>query len=314
MKPLEILSIGLKHPQNSEPIEFSAEDLGAIATAFNLAGKPVPFVPGHPPDDQPVLGKGVQLAAKSGRLLVTQYAEVDPTFKGIVNSGEMPGISVKLRLPSHPQNKSGTYELRHVGFLGRSLPADTTIADAQFSLEEGEIILMAKQEKPQADLPDEATTSNEPSTSPQSLTTQEAEFTQRLEALERREAIFSKAQEINPYIEGLIGEGKVMPDEKAGLVALFSQLPNSLEIEFKRGDEVVQAHPEEFLKGFLSRLPKRIEYAELSGGKLPTPTTDPAALAEKIEAYKSAQAAKGNEVSFAAASSYIRQHPDWTAS
>lgn len=316
MKPLEILSVGTKKPARGSAITFSAEDLGAIALAFNQSGRSAPFVPGHPQDDEPEMGKALKLSAQNGKLMVTEYGDVDPSFKAIVNSGELSGVSVKLRLPNHPENKTGTYELRHVGFLGKSPPADEGIADASFTASEGEVILMAtkKEATPKTDLPDGSRDESTPSPTPSQG---EAEFSTRLAALERREAIFSKAQDVNPFLEDLIAEGKIRPDQKAGFVALFSQLPDSLEIEFKSPADgsVVKSHPVDFLKRFLVGLEKQIEYAELSGGKLPqTPTTDPVALAEKIDAYRSAQAAKGNEVSFAAASSYIRQHPDWTAS
>lgn len=281
MKTLEILSTGLKFPQKGGQIEFSPEDLGAIAAAFNMAGRPVPFVPGHPEDDEPELGKAIKLAARSGKLLVTQYDDVDPKFAAIVNSGELNHISVKLRLPSHPENKTGTYELRHIGFLGRSQPADEGISEASFSANENEVVLfMAVKETKKEEVKDPKSTAPEienvelkktedkpaPIASPAPV---DVELAKRVADIERRELIFSKAVEIEPVLQGLVNNGQIHADQKAGMVAIFSQLPDDLSIQFKAGGETQQEKPQDFLLRFLKGLPKQIEYAELAGGPLP---------------------------------------------
>lgn len=331
MKTLEILSTGLKFPQKGGKIEFSPEDLGAIAAAFNLAGRPVPFVPGHPEDDEPELGKAIKLAARSGKLLVTQYDDVDPKFAAIVNSGELNRISVKLRLPSHPENKTGTYELRHIGFLGRSQPADEGISEASFSANENEVVLfMAVKETKKEEVKDPKSTAPEienvelkkedksaPIASPAPVDVELAKRVAELELqsaeLKHREIVFSKAQEIEPVLQQLVANGQIHADQKAPFVAVFSQLPlDDMQIQFKAGGETQQEKPQDFLLRFLKGLPKQIEYAELAGGPLPrTAETDPAVLAERITAYRDTQRSKGHEVSFTAASSYVRAHPEW---
>ena len=139
------MSVGRRRDNRGNWHEFTEADLQGIAASFSGA----PFVPGHPDDDQPELGQATKAEFKDGRLLITDYSGVDATFKALVNSGELPGVSVKLRLPGHPDNPGDTPVIRHIGFLGRSLPADEGIAAASFSApEDHEVVFAAYQQSP----------------------------------------------------------------------------------------------------------------------------------------------------------------------
>ena len=132
MKPIPILATGTRFANNGIKYSFSQEDLEAIAASFNASKPRVPFVAGHA-SDEPGFGQPEELAVKDGVLRATQY-QVNPVFRAIVNTGELSGVSVKVRTPSHPDNKTGTYELKHIAFLGRTEAADPSLV-AAFSRE-----------------------------------------------------------------------------------------------------------------------------------------------------------------------------------
>ena len=132
MKPIPILATGTRFANNGVKYSFSQEDLEAIAASFNASKPKVPFVAGHA-SDEPGFGQPDELAVRDGVLHATQY-QVNPVFRAIVNTGELSGVSVKVRTPSHPDNKTGTYELKHIAFLGRTEAADPSLV-AAFSRE-----------------------------------------------------------------------------------------------------------------------------------------------------------------------------------
>jgi hypothetical protein len=271
LKPLEIMSAGRRRDNRGNWHEFTEADLEQIAASFSGA----PFVPGHPDDDQPELGKATKAEFKDGRLLITDYEGVDATFKALVNSGELPGISVKLRLPGHPENPGDTPIIRHIGFLGRSLPADEGIAAAAFSAPEDHEIefSVGAQGSAPTDPPDHqgdpmptAQSSTSPQTSPAQGegANQEAAFAQRQADLDAREAEFAqqqatfrRTQAITPVLNGYVADGKLLPGEVEGFTALFASLDDEHEIEFSQGDDITKVSAAAFLKDFLKGLPKR---------------------------------------------------------
>ena len=128
MKPIPILATGTRFANNGIKYTFSQEDLEAIAASFNASKPHVPFVAGHA-GNEPEFGQPDELAVRDGVLHATQY-KVDPVFKSIVNSGELSGVSVMLWTPRHPENSTGTYALKHIGFLGKTEAADPTLVAA----------------------------------------------------------------------------------------------------------------------------------------------------------------------------------------
>ena len=84
-------------------------------------------------------------------------------------------------------------------------------------------------------------------------------------AFESEKASFARAREIEPELEKLVREGRVLPAEKAGFVALFAAMPDDFEICFASATGEVEQTGGEFLKGFLTSLKPRVVYGEVSG-------------------------------------------------
>jgi hypothetical protein len=162
----------------------------------------------------------------------------------IVNSGELNRVSVKLTLPGHHSNPGKGHQLKHIGFLGRSRPALDQLKSVQFSKDDGEIVLMADERDYEAE-----------------FAQKEAEFSRRQQELEAKEAKFAAMAKYEPFVEGLVREGKITPTQKTNMVGLFTSLPD--EAEFAVADGTKQSGAD-FLKTFLGALPKQVEYGEVA--------------------------------------------------
>lgn len=73
------------------------------------------MVVAHPADESRPLGFGTKLAMTRGdRVSIVETEAVDPTFRAIVNSGELNRISAKVRLPGQLITEYGSarYKLK----------------------------------------------------------------------------------------------------------------------------------------------------------------------------------------------------------
>jgi hypothetical protein len=244
-KPIEIFYPGNHVDSQGKRVSVTNAQVEAMVTDFNQSGGRVPLVPGHPSDDNPALGYATKLGLSNGRAIVTEVDELNPAFMAIVNSGELNRVSVKLTLPGHHSNPGKGHRLKHIGFLGRSRPALDQLKSAQFSTNDGEIILMADDDKSAE------------------FAEREAEFSRREAELAAKEANFAAQAKYEPIVEGWVREGKIAPAQKAPFVALFCALPEGDTATFTAADGNKQSLVE-FTKSFVGGLPKQIEYAEIS--------------------------------------------------
>lgn len=136
-----------------------------------------------------------------------------------------------------------------------------------------------------------------------SLTQRETALDKRLQALDRREMV--------AFCEDLLNAGRQF--DKAAAVELLLSSADEGEVAFGEGDTAFNGSPRELVKRLLNSLPKVVEFAEVAGAEktVPDQETDPKAIARKIDAYRRQQAADGAEVSFAEASAYVSQHPEF---
>lgn len=104
------------------------------------------------------------------------------------------------------------------------------------------------------------------------LTAKEADLTRRETALAEKEAAALKAEAV-AFADGLVAAGKVLPKDKALIVALL--LPGTATVELGEGQE--PAPVASCLKTFLGALPKVIELGETATGGVPTGSVEFAA-------------------------------------
>lgn len=108
-------------------------------------------------------------------------------------------------------------------------------------------------------------------------------------AVDARQAELRRA-ETAAFVEGLVGEGRVLPAEAASLVSLLEGIAGGGAVDL--GEGKAQA-PAEVLRGFLGGLPKRVDFSERGGGSGAVDASDPQAVAAEAQRYQAEQARSG---------------------
>ena len=103
------------------------------------------------------------------------------------------------------------------------------------------------------------------------------------------------------FCDARVADGRLLPPERGGLVALAESLPDTGEVvEFADGDPAkpIKRTPMEVLQAFINGLPPRVDFAERArpDGAVPLDTADPQAIAKAATAYQFAERQAGREV------------------
>lgn len=84
------------------------------------------------------------------------------------------------------------------------------------------------------------------------------------EAADKAAGVAARRATAVQFAEGLVAEGKVLPAEKAGIVAVLELAGEAQPVEFAEGDKTVSVEPLQHLQAFLKALPKRVEFSEVA--------------------------------------------------
>lgn len=129
----------------------------------------------------------------------------------------------------------------------------------------------------------------------------EVEFAEREKKLKEGETAQRRVA-IVAEVDALVAAGKILPKDKAGLVAFMETLPTESTIEFGEGDKKEKKPSIDWLRGFLKTLPKAVEFsARVARGEERVDETNPAKAAQQMAAraieYQEAEAQRGRHVS-----------------
>ena len=135
-----------------------------------------------------------------------------------------------------------------------------------------------------------------------------------LDAREERIALAERVRAADVALLPHLEAGRVLPAERAGLAALLASLPDDDTVIEFAGPEAgtdVQEKPRAVLERFLGALPKRVDYAELAGGRLPKQPDSAggegnAAIAADARTLMSEAAARGETLSAVEAVDRVR--------
>lgn len=182
--------------------------------------------------------------------------------------------------------------------------ADTVVPTWELDLLES----AAKRENPPAEA------FAEPPPVPAPAPAPDAALAARAAELEAREAKVNAAEkalneksahrETAAFLEKLVTEGKVLPRDQAGLLALLTTQPPEAKVEFGEGEDRVSQSSVEWLKAFLAAQPKQVEFGEVSAGALSS--SDPEELARAARALMDAEEKAGRSMSISTAVRQIR--------
>ena len=95
------------------------------------------------------------------------------------------------------------------------------------------------------------------------------EIAARQKKLEADEAAFAEKQaaaDAKAFITPLVAEGKVLPAEESVLASFMASLSSEDTVSFADGDETKNQGQLEIFQNFLTRLPSRVNFSEVTGG------------------------------------------------
>jgi hypothetical protein len=92
---------------------------------------------------------------------------------------------------------------------------------------------------------------------------QEAAFAAREAKIAKGERE-TRTRQLTELVDGLEAEGRVLPKDKAGLVAFMASIGDDQTVEFAAGDDTVKKPTREWFEGWLKELPKRVDYDEFA--------------------------------------------------
>ncbi|MBF0193488.1 MAG: hypothetical protein HQL71_02980 [Magnetococcales bacterium] len=304
---IPIFQAGRHRDMSGAAVTITEVELQKTVSIYQPSLHEAPLVIGHPQHDAPAWGWVAGLRVEKGMLLAS-VKQVDPAFSAIVTAGRYKKVSASFYTPDAANNPApGTFYLRHVGFLGAQPPAIKGLTEASFNEKETGIITISKNIFPQnkqqnnsnefSEYPtkqeaimepeqkekkvDEqqkkqpekqtkeqlAPTKEELEKQQQDLKAREDELTKREEKINNQERD-NKKQRMGQLIDQLIKEGRVLPRDKEGLLALLDRLDTSGVIEFSEGEgEAKKSEAASYFQSFIKRLPVQVEFAET------TPTT-----------------------------------------
>jgi hypothetical protein len=258
--PIEIFYPGMQEAADGRRLHFSVAEVKSWAQ--KAIGQRIPLVPGHPANDEPVFGyaTGFDYNIASNRLTITEAEDVSPTFQKIVNSRQLNRVSVKVI----PDQGDG-WQLKHIGFLGKSPPALGRLRPAQFSKspDHGVVIMPVSEEERELE-----------------FAAREIELADREEQL-AQELAFAKAEaKWQPVIDSLVAEGKVLPASRERWGTVMRKLDAAESLSFSQGCATLTQSPAEFVAEELKSRKPIVDYNEKSAAD-PRTGGDGAAFAMK---------------------------------
>lgn len=162
-----------------------------------------------------------------------------------------------------------------------------------------------------------------PDVDKEELARQEAELKARREALDKEEAAkraeFAereaklKADEdarrrtgIAAFVTELVGAGKVLPKDQAGLVAFMASIDDAGTIAFGEGDATQTPKSSQWLRTWLSSLPTQVEFGELARrGQSAEDNADASAISRRASEFQEAERKAGRTINIAQAVAHV---------
>ena len=124
----------------------------------------------------------------------------------------------------------------------------------------------------------------------------EAALERREQELLRREAEFAESKrlaEAETFVNSAVSEGRLTPAQSAGLADFMAKLTAEDVLEFAEGDGKKKTSPAAFMKDFISRLPKQVNFSEQSAPTGGEEELDPQEAATRAVAFQERRRAAG---------------------
>ena len=303
-------------------VAVTGELLAALAASYDPAIFRAPLVVGHPKTNTPAFGWLASVHA-DGAGLHGVPIEVDPAFAAA--AARYPNRSLSYWPADHPGSPvPGQPYIRHLGVLGATPPAIPGLRGADLAGTDDDLTILTFDF---ATLTPEPETMTTPAPDPQvvdlaartaaldaretaaaaqaaALAQTQADLDARLKLLDAREAAAKRA-EVMAFAEGLADQARIRPTDVPAFCAILLRLADApVDVCFAQGDAREPAPGADWLRAYLAQQPPLVELAEIASkarAKGAPSTDDDAKIARRARAFKAAQDAAGNPISFAAA-------------
>ena len=161
------------------------------------------------------------------------------------------------------------------------------------SLQEGAAVAMTT---PEPEPAPETSYSEEEPMDKNGMNEREADLERREQELLRREAELAEERrlaEAETFVNKAVSEGRLTPAQSVGLADFMAKLDEEGVFEFAEGDGRKKTSPAAFMKDFISRLPKQVDFSEQSAPVGDDEELDPQEAATRAVAFQERRRAAG---------------------
>lgn len=298
--------------------DFSEADVDGMAASYNPALREAPLTVGHPKDNLPAYGWVKAVSRNADGVLAITPHNVEPQFAEMVAAKRFPKRSASFYPPQAPNNPTpGKWYLRHVAFLGAQPPAIAGLKDIQFSEDDagGAVSFsepvsadpstqepddMSKELQAQLDEANKQIAAEKSAREKAEATA--AEATKKAETAQAEAASFAEKARADrkagfvSFAETQVEAGRVLPKDKAMVVATLEVLADAQPVEFAEGDTTRKVSPAQWLQDLIAKAEPAVSFGEFAGGRVAS-QSQPGAAKGKSDA----------EID-KAAQDYMRQH------
>lgn len=140
----------------------------------------------------------------------------------------------------------------------------------------------------------------------ESLARREAALAPREAAITQQESTARLAANV-AFAEALVREGRLLPAQVAGVAAFMASLDASGVVEFGEGDQKKTQPSIDWLKSFLTSMPKQVEFSEVArpDGTVAINVDDSTAVARAAVEFREKERAAGREIDTVAAVTHV---------
>lgn len=251
-------------PASPDDITIDPDLIRALAEAYDPATYEAPIVIGHPRHDDPAFGR--VLAAEADERGLWLEVELLPELAELIREGRYRAVSVAFWPPDATGNpKSGTWYLRHLGVLGAKAPAVKGLERLALADDAGAVTVECTERRNGERKEDMTEQTVELAEKERQLAERErelAETARQLAEKERQIRLAGFAADVDAHIAA----GRVLPAEKAEIVALMDALYEET-VRLAEGERPAL----DVFRELLGRLPSRVPQGELAGGRRASP-------------------------------------------
>lgn len=254
-------------PAAPADLSVDAAQIAATAGAYDPQRYHAPVVIGHPDNDDPAWG-WVDAASADERGLWLDVRLL-PEMAQLVRAHRYRAVSVSLWTPAAAGNPApGVWSLKHLGFLGAVPPAVKGLDPVRLAAADAAACITTLSDMEETAMTEQVDTARLAEREQQlaerdrTLAERDRTISERERRLDEREQQLRR-QGFERDLDAHVGAGRVLAADRPGLVALMERLADAPAVTLADAGEQPAL---ELLRGFIARLPARVDLSERAAG------------------------------------------------